>query len=75
MIDIKYKDGGAAVYSEQKKEDLIAEKAQANGAETPEDIECDCELCLMQRKPKLTFESSKGHRWYYQTNSRKRTHK
>ena len=62
------------MYSEMKKKDLLSQELPANGQEKPEEELCDCELCLRPPKPKLVFEATRGHRWYYQTNSRKRSH-
>lgn len=49
---------------------------QTEGEEKNDTIEeCDCIYCMRSLKPRLQFVTTKGHRWYYQTQSRKNSHR
>jgi hypothetical protein len=60
----------------ENKKDQVQEAAPATEPEkiADVDLECDCESCCRPAKPRLVFEKSTGHRWYYQTPSRKNGH-
>jgi hypothetical protein len=62
------------MYSEMKKKELLSQESQTSGQEKTDDTECDCEFCLRSPKPRLQFESTRGHKFYYQTHSRKKGH-
>jgi hypothetical protein len=56
---------------ETPEKEQLETKAAEPETETEEEYCC---FCCQANKPKLTYATSRGHHWSYQTPSKKRSH-